>query len=126
MASIPASGSQEHLVVAPAAGGEDYNDELLELLDMEAGGLQASWNQHGGRSIAKQLAACDGPPPQAADEIGIQRIIAGQAGSSGSTQQNVATANATNDNAMRARLNRARDESATLGLQAKARRKRRR
>ena len=58
----PASDSQEHPTVAPVAGRGDKEDELLELLHMEAEGLQVSWNQHGGRSIAKQLVASDGPP----------------------------------------------------------------
>ena len=79
---------------------------------MEAEGLQVSWNQHGDRSIAKQLAANDGPLPQAADGSGTQPGISDQADSSGSTQQNatIATDNAINDNAMRARLDRVHEK----------------
>ena len=92
---------------------------------MESEDLQVSWNQHGDRSIAKRLAVSDCPPPQAVGGTGVQPIISGQAGSSGPTQH-MTTASTTNDNAMRARLGRVQDECATLDLQAKTRRKRRR
>ena len=126
-ASTAASASQEHPIAAPAAGGEGNKDELRELLDLEAEGLQVSWNQHGDRSIAKQLAANDCPPPLAAEEGGTHQGISSQAVSGDTTRQHASTTTvATIVNAMQTRLNRVLEECAAPKRQANALRKRRR